>query len=68
MTVNKSQGQFIKTIEVDLQTFTFTHIQIYVALLQITNTQGVTVLLSENSDRKTNNVVYPEVLLRLSQP
>lgn len=60
MTLNKLQGQPLKTVGVDLQTSAFTYGQLYVALSRVTRTQGVTVLLSENSD---NNVVYPVVLL-----
>ena len=67
MTVNKSQGQSLKTVGVDLQTSAFTNGQLYVALSRVTSAQGVTVLLSENGDGKTNNVVYPEVLLRPPQ-
>ena len=67
MTVNKSQVQSLKTVGVDLRTSAFTHGQLYVALSRITSAQGVTVLLFENGDRKTNNVVYPEVLLRPPQ-
>ena len=63
MTVNKSQGQSLKTVGVDLRTSVFTHGQLYIALSRVTSVQGVTVLLSENGDKKTNNVVYLEVLL-----
>ena len=68
MTVNKSQGQSLKTVGVDLRTSAFTHGQLYVALSQVTSAQRVTVLFSENGDGKANNVVYPEVLLRPPQP
>lgn len=64
LTVNKSQGQSLKSVGVDLRTSAFTHGQLYIVLSQVTSVQGVTVLLSENGDEKTNNVVYPEVLLR----
>ena len=64
MTVNKSQGQSLKTMGVDLRTSAFTPGQLYVALSRVTSAQGVTVLLSENGGGKTNNIVYPEVLLR----
>ena len=64
MTVNKSQGQSLKTVGVNLRTSPFTHGQLYVALSRVTTLQGITILMAENSDGKTNNVVYPEVLLR----
>ena len=64
MTVNKSQGQSLKTVGVDLRTSTFTHGQLYVALSRVTTLQEITILMAENSEGKTNNVVYPEVLLR----
>lgn len=67
MTVNKSQGQFLKTVGVDLQTFAFTHSQLYIILLQVISTQEITVLLSKNGDRKTNNIVYLEVLFQPTQ-
>ena len=67
MTVNKSQVQFLKTVGVDLQISTFTHGQLYIALVQVTNAQKVTVLLSEIGNGKTNSIVYPEVLHRPPQ-
>lgn len=65
MTINKSQGPFLKIVGVDLQMSTFTHSQFYIALLQVTSTQRVTVLFSENGDKKIINIVYLEVLLQL---
>lgn len=64
MTVNKSQGQSLKTVGVDLLTSAFTHGQLYVALSRVTTLQRITILMAENSDGKTINSVYPEVLLR----
>lgn len=63
MTVNKSQGQSLQVVVVDLSASAFTHGQLYVALSWAVNLNNVTVLLSENHDNKTENVVYPEVLL-----
>ena len=63
MTVNKLQDQSLNTVGIDLHSSTFTHGQLYVALSRITNISGLSVLLSENGDNKTNNIVYPEVLL-----
>lgn len=62
ITVNKSQSQFLKTVEVDLQIFVFIYRQLYVTLSQIIGAQGVIVLLFQNVDGKTNNKVYPEIL------
>lgn len=67
MTVNKSQNQFLKIVKDDLQTFTFTNSQFYIILSQVTNIPKVTILFSENSNRKTNNVVYPEILFKSLQ-
>lgn len=36
ITVNKSQGQSLKTVRVDFQTSAFTHGQLYVALSRVT--------------------------------
>ena len=63
MTVNKSPGQSLKTVGVDLRTSAFIYDQFYVTLLRVTSAQKVTVLLSEDGNGKTNNVVYLEVLL-----
>ena len=54
----------LKTIGVDLQISAFTYSQLYIAISHIITLQGITILLAENSDGKTNNVVYLEVLLR----
>lgn len=54
-------------MEVDLQTSAFIRSQHYIALLQVTSAQRVGILLSENNDRKTNNLVYPKILLWLPQ-
>ena len=64
MTVNKSQGQSLTTTGVDLRTPAFTHGQLYVALSRVTSLHGLTVLFPEaDSQEKTENIVYPEVLL-----
>ena len=63
MTVNKSQDQSFNTVSIDLCSSAFTHSQLYVTLSRITNVSSLSILLSENGDNKTNNIVYPEVLL-----
>ena len=65
MTVNKSQGQSLDVVGIDLRTpAAFTHGQFYVAMSRVTSLSGLLVLFSEDNDKEvTENVVYPEVLL-----
>lgn len=64
MTVNKPQGQSLDTVGVDLRIPAFTHGQLYVALSRVTDVSRLCVLLLDQGDRTTANVLYPEVLLR----
>lgn len=64
MTINKSQGQSVKNIGIDLRTPVFTHGQLYVALSRCTSKSRVKILFPSTSDNTTTtNIVYPEVLL-----
>ena len=45
MIVNKSQGQSLNFISVDLHTPVFTHGQLYVVLLRVIDISGLAVLL-----------------------
>jgi hypothetical protein len=64
MTINKSQGQSLNRVGIDLRYPTFTHGQLYVAFSRSKNWQKVSVLLAEdNRTQKTENIVYPELLL-----
>ena len=63
MTVNKSQGQSMEKVGVDLRTDAFTHGQLYVPLSRVTSLDGLTLLLSRDTPTITENIVYPEVLL-----
>ena len=63
MTINKSQGQSVKHVGLNLQTAVFSHGQLYVALSRCTSASRIKVLLPENCEnRRTSNIVYKEVL------
>lgn len=64
MTINKSQGQSLSTVGVDLRKPVFTHGQLYVAMSRSTNIEGISILFENNNEeRRSENVVYPELLL-----
>ncbi|RPA99000.1 helicase, partial [Choiromyces venosus 120613-1] len=63
MTVNKSQGQLLTHVCVDLRSNAFTHGQLYVALSQVTSLTGLMILTSVEQPAATDNIVFPEVLL-----
>jgi len=63
MTENKSEGQSLQQVGVDLRTSALTHGKLYVALSRVTSLDGLTLLSSENTPTHTENIVYPEVLL-----
>jgi len=64
MTINKSQGQSLKSVGIYLSSPVFSHCQLYVAISRITSKQGLKILIvdedGENIDM-TSNVVYHEV-------
>lgn len=69
MTINKSQGQSLDFVGIDLRSQVFSHGQLYVAFSRTTNANNVHVLLSEdNIGDKVDNVVYPEVLQAFPLP
>ena len=63
MTVNKLQGQSLNFIGVNLYTLVFTYGQLYIALLRVTDISGLAMLLPQNGDGTTANIIYLEVLL-----
>jgi len=63
MTVNKSQGQSLEKVGVDLRTDAFTYGQRYVALSRVTSLNGLTLLRSSNTPTVISNIIYPEGLL-----
>ncbi|KAG5536158.1 hypothetical protein RHGRI_023821 [Rhododendron griersonianum] len=58
MTINKSQGQSVKIVGVDLRTPVFSHGQLYVALSRCTSGEHTSVLLSSDASNSTTNIVY----------
>lgn len=64
MTINKSQGQSLKKVAVDLREPVFTHGQLYAALSRATSASSISILFSDkNKESKTENIVYPELLI-----
>ncbi|XP_028100376.1 ATP-dependent DNA helicase PIF1-like [Camellia sinensis] len=63
LTINKSQGQSVKFVGVDLRTPVFSHGQLYVALSRCTSFDHISVLLPNDEPDSTTNIVYPEILL-----
>ncbi|KAI8430407.1 hypothetical protein MSG28_000690 [Choristoneura fumiferana] len=59
MTINKSQGQTLRTAGADLRTSCFSHGQLYVACSSVTSCTELFVLLPAG---ETHNVVYREIL------
>ena len=63
MTINKSQGQSVQHVGIDLRNPVFSHGQLYVALSRCTSFDCISVLLPDCSVDSTTNIVYPEVLI-----
>jgi hypothetical protein len=64
MTINKSQGQSVKFVGLDVRSPAFTHGQFYVAVSRVTSVSNLKVIWNEaDREAKTQNVVYSEVLL-----
>jgi len=64
MTINKSQGQSVKFVGLDLRSPAFTHGQFYVAVSRVTSVSNLKVIWEEEKEEaKTQNVVYNEILL-----
>ena len=59
MTINKSQGQSLKVVGLDLTTPCFAHGQFYVGCSRVGNPDNLHILCN---DGKTRNVVYPAAL------
>ena len=61
MTINKSQGQSLDRVGLDLQSPVFSHGQLYVALSRVTNPENLNVLLETPQSTTTKNVVFREI-------
>ena len=65
MSVNKSQGQTLGIVGLNLQYSAFTHRQLYVALSKVTDVKNLAVLHKGHSNQAcTENIVHLEVLIR----
>ena len=66
MTINKSQGQSVKYVGLDLRTPVFSHSQLYVALSRCTHPHRVKAIFPQGQNSTlTTNVVFTEVLRNL---
>ena len=63
MTINRSQGQSMGHVTIDLHMLAFTHSQLYVVFSHITMSDKIKVLLPTDPPCQTTNIVYPEILL-----
>ena len=63
MIINKSKGQLVEYVGINLQILVFFHGQLYVAFSRCTSPLNISVLLPEQGQesRRTLNVVYKEV-------
>ena len=64
MIINRSQGQSVGHVAVDLHTLAFTYGQLYVAFSHVTVSNKIKVLLPTDPPCQTTNIVYPEILLQ----
>ena len=62
MSINKVQGQSLDRVSINLNNPVFAHGQLYVALSQCTDCRNLQILLPPNSNRRTPNIVYTEVI------
>ena len=64
MTINKSQGQSVANVGLNLQHSVFTHEQLYVVISRVTASQNIKAIWEENKPNSvTKNIVYPEVTI-----
>jgi len=64
MTINKSQGQSLKKVEIYLPSHGFSHGHLYIAISRVTSRDGLKILTTDENVQDANvtsNVVYPKV-------
>lgn len=68
MTINKSQGQTLKSVGLYLPHPVFSHGQLYVAISRVTSPSGLHIVCESNShpiEGRTKNVVFREIFTDL---
>ena len=64
MTINKSQGQSVWYVGLNLRSPVFTHGQFYVGISRVTSVHNIKAIWPNMSETaQTKNIVYKEVLL-----
>jgi Helicase len=64
MSINKSQGQSVDYVGLDVGNAVFTHGQLYVAVSQVTSVHNIKAIWDSNLALPiTKNIVYPEVII-----
>src|SRR5277367_3681492 len=64
MSINKSQGQSVNHVGLDLRSAVFTHGQLYVAVSRVTSVHNIKAIWDSNLEAPvTKNIVYPEVFI-----
>jgi hypothetical protein len=64
MTINKSQGQSVKHVGLNLRNSVFAHGQLYVAVSRVTSVHNIKAIWdAELETTSTKNIVYPEVII-----
>ena len=68
MTINKSQGQSLRTIDIFMKEQVFTHDQLYVALSRATSRKGLKIISYDNKGRPSayaKNIIYKDIISAL---
>ena len=64
MSIEKSQGQSVKCVGLNVGNAVFTHGQLYVAVSQVTSVYNLKVIWDSDVETAvTENIVYPEVII-----